>query len=71
MKDVVDRDLKIAKFGIFNYCERTDRYMDKQMVPLDSVHQMGLEIILNRILTEFGRYSSAKDVSCHILGGVF
>ena len=41
------------------------------MVPLDSAHQIGLEIILNGILTAFGRCCSGEDVSCHILGGVF
>ena len=30
---------------IFNYCERIDRDMDKQMVLLDSGHQIDLEII--------------------------
>ena len=56
---------------VFNYCERTDRDMDKQMLPLDSAHQIGLEIILNGILTTFGRCCSGEDVSCDILGGVF
>ena len=56
---------------ILNYCERTDRDTDKRMVPLDSGHQIGLEIILNGILTAFGRCCSGEDVSCHILGGVF
>ena len=34
---------------IFNYCERTNRDMDKQMVLLDSGHQIDPKIILNRI----------------------
>src|SRR5436190_17088169 len=58
-------------WSVFDYCERTDRDTDKWMVPLDLSHQIGLEIILNRILTTFGRCCSGEDVSCNILGGVF
>ena len=38
------------------------------MVPLDSAHQIGLEIILNGILTAFERCCSSGDGSEHILG---
>jgi len=56
---------------IFHYCERTDRDTEKRMTPLDSARQIGLEIILNGILTALGGCCLGKDVSYHILGGVF
>ena len=68
MKGVVNEDLN---WYIFNYCERRGRDMDKQMVLLDSAHQISIEIIFNGILTAFRRCFSGKDVSCHIFGGVF
>ena len=45
---------------VYDYCERTDRGTDREMVPLDSAHQIGLEIIYNGILTAFGRYSRGR-----------
>ena len=41
------------------------------IAPLDLAYQIGLEIILNGILTALGRCCSGGDGSCHILGGVF
>jgi len=37
------------------------------MAPLDSGHQIGLEVILNGILTSFGKCSPG---SCHIGRGI-
>ena len=56
---------------IFNYCEKTDRDMDKQMVQLDSAHQISVEIIFDGFLTAFRRCYSGKDGSCHMFGGAF
>jgi hypothetical protein len=41
------------------------------MVPLDSAHQIDIEIIFYGILTAFGSCCSDKDVSCHIFSEVF
>ena len=71
MKGIVDRDLGLQYLVHFNYCKRTNKDMDKQIVSLASVHQISWDIILNWILTAFGRCCSGEDVCCNILGGVF
>ena len=71
MKDVltVDEGFCGCKFEncdidyVFNYCEKTDRVMDKRIAPLDSGDRIGVEIILNGILTGVGKCSPG---SCHI-----
>ena len=46
---------------IFNYCGRTVRDMEKQMILLNSAHRIDLDIILNILLTLIGRsYSYSK-----------
>jgi len=45
--------------------------MDKWMAPLDSGHQIRLEIIFNGILTALRSCCSHGDGCGNILGGVF
>ena len=56
---------------VSNYYERTDRDTDKRIIPLDSAHQIGLEIILNWILTALRKCSPGSLPYLEILGGVF
>ena len=42
---------------VLNYCGTTSEDTEKWMVPLDSGHQIGVEIILNGFFTVFGRCS--------------
>jgi hypothetical protein len=58
-------------YYIFNYCEKTNRDMDKQMVPLDSEHQISIETIFDGFLTTFRRCYLSKDVNCYMFGGAF
>ena len=56
---------------VFDYSGTTIRDTGLGIAPLDSAYQIGLEIILNGILTALGRRGSGGDGSWHILGGVF
>jgi len=56
---------------VFDYSVPTIRDTGFWIAPLDSAHQIGLEIILNGILTALGRCCSSGDGSWHVLDGVF
>ena len=48
-----------------------NRNTDEWIMSLDLKYEIDLEIILNVILTALRRYCSGKDISSHILDGVF
>ena len=64
--EYLNRDIR----HVFDYCGTTIIDTGLWIAPLDSAHQIGLEIILNGILTAF-RMCSRGDICYHILGGVF
>ena len=68
-EDICGHGYKNCEFRyVFNYCERTDRGTDKWTIPLDSGHQIDLEIILNGILTTCGKCSLGRcDIGRSIL----
>ena len=62
-----NRDIR----NVFDYFGTTIIDTGLWIAPLYLAHQIGLEIILNGILTALGRRGSGGDGSWHILGGVF
>ena len=56
---------------VFDYSGITIIDTGLWIAPLYLAHQIGLEIILNGILTPLARRGSGGDGSWHILGGVF